>query len=112
MKSTTELCIFIIVTCAFFVVITIPSKNQRLTSAVLRNDTNTVVTLIKRGASVNYVTNNKLTPLMIAIRAHHEGMALFLIRLGADTNRQDKVGYTALDYAKAAGMTNLFAPAR
>jgi ankyrin repeat protein len=48
------------------------------------------------------------TPLHMAVRAGHEQVVATLLRFGVDRSIRDKMGKTALDYAKTASMKALF----
>ncbi len=100
--------LFILILVGFTVLIfNIPSKNQRLVSAVFHNNTNQVVELIKEGADINCALGRKkTTPLMDSISANHPETAKLLLAFGADKDQEDINGNTAANYAKDAGWTN------
>ena len=56
--------------------------------------------LLARGANVNALTDNGMTPLMVAVRSFNTPAIELLLRRGADRTIKDKSGKTALEYAK------------
>jgi len=85
------------------------SDNQAtaLCCAAQKGHVDVVNLLLKAGADFNKTTTEGCTPLMFAIRNNKNlAIAERLLRLGADTEKLDKNGKTALDYEIEAGNIN------
>ena len=59
--------------------------------------------LLERGATVNWVDGEGVTPLILAAFKGHEAIAAMLLRRGADIGIRDQWGRDALDYALRRG---------
>jgi ankyrin repeat protein len=59
--------------------------------------------LLARGADPNGVTQQGLSPLLLAASAGHAELASMLLQAGADPNTQDRFGRTALYEAAQRG---------
>jgi ankyrin repeat protein len=59
--------------------------------------------LLRRGANVNYVDSDGLSPLYCAARNGQESIVKMLLEHGADIDLTDKNGSTPLDVAVACG---------
>jgi ankyrin repeat protein len=77
--------------------------------AVINGRTNIAKLLISRGANVNAVDKNGMTPLLYAasIDFGDSAMVDLLIKAGADTKARSKEKLTALDLARKYGQANL-----
>jgi ketosteroid isomerase-like protein len=63
--------------------------------------------LLDEGANVNEQRSDGLTPLSRAALHGHSAVVLALINKGADLNARDRLGMTALDWAKSKGETDV-----
>lgn len=59
--------------------------------------------LLERGAAVDAGSPNATTPLMMAARYGNEASVLALLARGADPERRNQLGLTAIDFATDAG---------
>lgn len=71
--------------------------------AISKGDIDTVKQIIAYGIDVNDTTNRGMTPLMYAAVYNQAEIAKLLIEKGADLDKKDKSGSTALDHAKTSG---------
>lgn len=71
--------------------------------AISKGDIDTVKQIIAYGIDVNDTTNRGMTPLMYAAIYNQTEIAKLLIEKGADLDKKDKSGSTALDHAKTSG---------
>lgn len=74
-----------------------------LMCAALAGDTETVKTMLRRGASINLRDNEGRTALMFAVVNHHHATVEAILQFGADVNIQDCNGGTALMLAASGG---------
>lgn len=77
--------------------------------AAYRSDTGQVVDLLRRGMDVNTVDKEGQTLLMIAVRNDNLELARFLIANGANPDRKNPYGDTALMLAALAGQREMTA---
>ncbi|MDD5168899.1 MAG: ankyrin repeat domain-containing protein, partial [Syntrophales bacterium] len=80
--------------------------SMSLLDAAKNGDTETVRTLIDRGADINQQGRFGYTPLMWALEGGHTGAAILLINRGADVKIRTESGYSALSKA-AAGQSRI-----
>jgi len=66
----------------------------------VRNDLKLVAHLVERGADVNIANNNGDTPLIDAANKGYIEILEYLLKNGADTNHENKMGFSALDMAR------------
>ncbi|MGQ0422878.1 ankyrin repeat domain-containing protein, partial [Bacillus sp. HC-Mk] len=74
-----------------------------LLAATEKNETNTVISLLKKGANINATDSQGRTPLMIATYKNDVKTAKALIEAGADVNIQDDMKNNPFLYAGAEG---------
>lgn len=70
-----------------------------LSIAILKGDMASVQKFIEYGADVNEVSNG-MTPLMVAARYNKTEIIKFLLSKGADREKENDKGFTALKYAQ------------
>ena len=73
--------------------------------AAQQGDLDSVQLLLAKGADLNYATPNDGNALTVAGASGHEKLGLFLLEQGADPNRPDAHGVTALHYTMAQGLS-------
>lgn len=74
-----------------------------LCRAARKGDTESAMSLISKGADVNFRTKTNQTPLQIAVSADRSDMAFLLIENGADVNIISDDGNSVLHWAAARG---------
>lgn len=78
----------------------------RLQRAVMQNNLSRVVSLIKKGADVNYRGSMIFPPLHLALDKDRHAIALALIQAGADINLKDAQGRTPLHHSAIQSQEN------
>ena len=78
-----------------------------LLAATEKNETNTVISLLKQGANINATDSQGRTPLMIATYKNDVKTAKVLIEAGADVNIQDDMKNNPFLYAGAEGYLDI-----
>ncbi|MEC3468715.1 ankyrin repeat domain-containing protein [Bacillus tropicus] len=78
-----------------------------LLTATEKQETNTVISLLKKGADINITDNKGRTPLMIATYKNDVKTAKALIEAGADVNIQDDMKNNPFLYAGAEGYLDI-----
>lgn len=78
-----------------------------LLAATEKNETNTVISLLKQGANINAKDSQGRTPLMIATYKNDIKTAKALIDAGADVNIQDNIKNNPFLYAGAEGYLDI-----
>ncbi len=78
-----------------------------LLAATEKNETNTVISLLKQGANINATDSQGRTPLMIATYKNDVKTAKALIKAGADVNIQDDMKNNPFLYAGAEGYLDI-----
>ncbi|MGH1287527.1 ankyrin repeat domain-containing protein [Bacillus toyonensis] len=78
-----------------------------LLAATEKNETNTVISLLKQGANINATDSQGRTPLMIATYKNDIKIAKALIDAGADVNIQDNMKNNPFLYAGAEGYLDI-----
>jgi ankyrin repeat protein len=73
---------------------------KQFMKAVAIGDTAGVQQQLKQGTSINIMTKEKITPLMIAAKNNDAIMVKFLIDNKADVEMVDYLGRDAVDYAE------------
>lgn len=81
--------------------------NARLLEAASSNDYPVVLDCIKKGADVNTLTWENVSPLMYAVSAGNKQMVKLLLDKGAKVNVQPMNGFTALMTAAKYGYTDI-----
>lgn len=71
----------------------------RLQRAIMQNNLSRVISLIKKGADVNYRGSMIYPPLHLALDKDRQAIALALVQAGADINLKDAYGKTPLHHA-------------
>ena len=82
-------------------------ENTPLHFASFYNCLPIVKLLVSKGANLNLINKNGLTPLMWAIEKGHTAIAKFLLTSGADITIADSQGFTALHKAVLNGNTEV-----
>ncbi|MFK2796470.1 ankyrin repeat domain-containing protein [Bacillus cereus] len=78
-----------------------------LLAATEKNETNTIISLLKQGSNINATDNQGRTPLMIATYKNDVKTAKMLIESGADVNIQDDMKNNPFLYAGAEGYLDI-----
>lgn len=78
-----------------------------LLAATEKQETNTVISLLKKGAYINITDSKGRTPLMIATYKNDVKTAKALIEAGADVNIQDDMKNNPFLYAGAEGYLHI-----
>lgn len=78
-----------------------------LLAATEKNETNTVISLLKQGANIDATDSQGRTPLMIATYKNDIKTAKALIDAGADVNIQDNIKNNPFLYAGAEGYLDI-----
>ncbi|USK96353.1 ankyrin repeat domain-containing protein [Bacillus tropicus] len=78
-----------------------------LLTATEKQETNTVISLLKKRADINITDNKGRTPLMIATYKNDVKTAKVLIEAGADVNIQDDMKNNPFLYASAEGYLDI-----
>lgn len=78
----------------------------RLQRAVMQNNLSRVVSLIKKGADVNYRGSMIFPPLHLALDKDRHAIALALVQAGADINLKDAQGRTPLHHSAIQSQEN------
>ncbi|KFN03601.1 ankyrin repeat domain-containing protein [Bacillus clarus] len=78
-----------------------------LLTATEKKETNTVISLLKKGANINTTDSKGRTPLMIATYENDIKTAKALIDAGADVNIQDDMKNNPFLYAGAEGYLDI-----
>jgi len=81
--------------------------NQEMIKAALEGKTETVKTLLAKGADVNSENDSECTALIVAAKMGHTETVLFLIDKGADVNAADNLCCTALWWAANRGYVDI-----
>jgi ankyrin repeat protein len=82
-------------------------SNSTLFEAVLSNDSQKVIELLKNGSNVNQKGEKRKTALHIAAEKGQIEIVRLLLEHGADPNLADWVGSTALDSASSIGQLEI-----
>ena len=80
-----------------------------LNVAISKGDIDTVKKFIEYGADVNEMSDDELTPLMIAARYNKHEIIKLLLANGARHTEKNEKGYTALKYAQLSNATESIA---
>ena len=78
----------------------------RLQRAIMQNNLSRVVSLIKKGADVNYRGSMIFPPLHLSLDKDRQAIALALVQAGADINLKDAQGRTPLHHAALHSQEN------
>jgi len=78
----------------------------RLQRAVMQNNLSRVISLIKKGADVNYRGSMIFPPLHLALDKDRQAIALALVQAGADINLKDAQGRAPLHHAALHSQEN------
>ena len=73
--------------------------------ATQQNDLDSVRLLLAKGADLNYATEEHGNALTVASASGHEALGLFLLEQGAEPDRPEAHGVTALHYTMAQGLS-------
>ena len=73
--------------------------------ATQQNDLDSVRLLLAKGANLNHATEEYGNALTVASASGHEALGLFLLEQGAEPDRPDAHGVTALHYTMAQGLS-------
>ena len=73
--------------------------------AVQQDDLDSVRLLLTKGADLNYATEEHGNALTVATASGHEALGLFLLEQGAEPDRPEAHGVTALHYTMAQGLS-------
>ncbi|XP_076784972.1 uncharacterized protein LOC117703140 isoform X2 [Arvicanthis niloticus] len=79
------------------------SGNTALHYAVYNGDIETATKLLEYKANIEAINENKITPLLLALKQNKEKMAEFLINNGANAKTCDFLGRSSLMYAVRCG---------
>ena len=63
--------------------------------------------LVQRGAKVDQLSANDLSPLMLAVKMNNKANVEALLAAGASVNLSNKAGYTAIGYSRAGEVRQL-----
>lgn len=72
--------------------------NNRLSDAIILNDSTTIIKLIRKGINVNAFGRFGNTPLTCAVGSNNYSIVKLLLEKGADPNIKDKSSQTAIMY--------------
>ncbi len=66
-----------------------------------------IAALAQRGAKVDQLSANDLSPLMLAVKMNNKANVEALLAAGASVNLSNKAGYTAIGYSRAGEVRQL-----
>ncbi|HDS9450884.1 TPA: ankyrin repeat domain-containing protein [Klebsiella quasipneumoniae subsp. similipneumoniae] len=66
-----------------------------------------IAALVQRGAKVDQLSANDLSPLMLAVKMNNKANVEALLEAGASVNLSNKAGYTAIGYSRAGEVRQL-----
>ena len=66
-----------------------------------------IAALVQRGAKVDQLSANDLSPLMLAVKMNNKANVEALLAAGASVNLSNKAGYTAIGYSRAGEVRQL-----
>lgn len=78
-----------------------------LSYSIMKNDINMVLCLIENGINVNYLDENKFSPLHVAVHIGSYDISKLLIDNGAKINQKDNQGTTPLILASKKTQTDI-----
>ena len=87
-----------------------PKESQLCTplmAAIMNNNTQVAIYLIKKGAKLNIQDRNGLTAIHYAVSKNNPAIVKLLLDKNADPCIKDEDGHTALDYAKMTNRTKI-----
>jgi ankyrin repeat protein len=87
---------------------TMEQYDQWFLQAVARNDINATRAFLNSGRSVNIINAEGDSALIVAIRYRAFDVARLLVARGANPMQPGKYGWSAVDYARAAGVPYIF----
>ncbi len=66
-----------------------------------------IAALVQRGAKLDQLSANDLSPLMLAVKMNNKANVEALLAAGASVNLSNKAGYTAIGYSRAGEVRQL-----
>ncbi|WP_404413232.1 ankyrin repeat domain-containing protein [Klebsiella pneumoniae] len=79
----------------------------QLAPGAFKKNVDEIAALVQRGAKLDQLSANDLSPLMLAVKMNDKANVEALLAAGASVNLSNKAGYTAIGYSRAGEVRQL-----